>query len=56
MTMREMAEMLRESIQDERKELEFLIKEIEYIQKRLDNMADVATGIEEHFKGEPTDG
>lgn len=41
----DLAETLLEALEDERKELGLLIREIEYIQERFDRMADVARGI-----------
>lgn len=50
MTINEMAATLREALEDERRELGVMIKDIEYIQERLDRMADVAKALEEETK------
>jgi hypothetical protein len=41
----DLAETLLEALEDERKEVVLLIREIEYIPERFDRMADVAKGI-----------
>lgn len=46
----EMAATLREALEDERKELGILIKDIEYIQERMDRMTDVAIALEYETK------
>jgi len=51
----DLAETLLEALEDERKELGLLIREIEYIQERFDRMADVAKGIIAELK-ESTNG
>jgi len=50
-----MAATLREALEDERKELGIMIKDIEYIQERIDRMINVAKALEE-MTGELTNG
>jgi hypothetical protein len=50
MTINDMAETLREALEDERRELGTLRTQIAYIQERMDRMIDVAKGIEEEAK------
>lgn len=55
MTLHEMAAVLREALEDERRELGTLKTQIAYIQERMDRMIDVAKGVEEETK-ESTNG
>jgi len=55
MTLNEMAAVLREALEDERRELGTLRTQIAYIQERMDRMIDVAIGLE-HESKESDDG